>query len=84
MIESDVRDGSMIILQRFDSAEVFYLYFMQCHRDGDCRDAEVTEIGLYDDLDTAVTIACIGCGAYDSNWKPVDEVRSSSLSEFIH
>lgn len=71
LIESGVRNGSVIIFQCEKNPEHFHLYFKPSKKSEISGFAEMVKIGLYDDLDTAVTIACIGYGADDSKWKPI-------------
>lgn len=83
LIESDVRNGLMIIFQNYKTSENFHLYFMPRETEKNCNSAKTVEIGLYDDLDMAVTIASIGYGAYYSKWKPVDRTRLNSLTKIL-
>lgn len=82
LIEADVRNGFVVIFQNYKSSENFHLYFIPRETDKNCKSAEMFEIGLYDDLDIAVTIASIGYGAYDSKWKPLETSRLNSLNKF--
>ena len=83
LIESDVRNGFIVIFQDYNASENFHLYFMPRVEEKDRKSAEMVKIRLHDDLDTAVTIASIGYGAYDSKWKPLDQVHLDSLTEIL-
>lgn len=84
LIESDVRAGLMFIFQDNNSAGKFRLYFVpRVENKNYDSSAETVEIGLYDDLDTAVTIACIGYGAYDSRWKPIKRSHINTVSNVL-
>lgn len=80
LIETDVRNGLMIIFRSSNTSENYHLYFMPRDTGKNCSSAEMVEIGLYDDLDIAVTIAGIGYGAYESKWTPIDQTRSNMLN----
>ncbi len=69
----------MIIFQENNTSEKFHLYFMPLDEHKKHNPPEKVEIGLYDDLDIAVTIACIGCGAYDSKWQPPGQVSNFGI-----
>jgi hypothetical protein len=85
-IESDIRNGSAVIFQESGAAsECFRLFFVPRREKEVCGlSIETVEVGVYDDLDIAITIACIGYGAYESNWKPAAQSRSDSLTEILN
>lgn len=69
-IESDVRGGFVGIFLCEKNPENFHLYFKPYAGNEFFDCLETVKIGIYDDLDTAVTIACIGYGAYEARWIP--------------
>lgn len=84
-IESDVINGSAVIFQESAAASGSFRLFFVTRREKEVCDLsnEIIEVGVYDDLDIAVTIACIGYGAYESKWKPAAQSRSDSLAETL-
>lgn len=79
-IESQVRNGLLIILRDENASGRFRLFFVpQDERETYDFTAGAVEVGLYDDLDTAVTIACIGYGAYEARWNPVQRTHLTAL-----
>ena len=61
---------SRIATANSSEAEVFRLRFMARDARGQLNAEDVVVIGRYDDLDIAVTIAAIGYGVGERQWRP--------------
>lgn len=81
-IESNVRNGLMVVIQKGNASEKFYLYFVPSDELKNYDPAGAVKVGLYENLDIAVTIACIGYGAYDSKWKTLNQSYFFALNNF--
>lgn len=81
MIGATVARGLVIIYRdanRAESGENVCLYFTARDKWGyDRRNLMV--VGLYDDLDTAVTIANIGYGVSEAAWQPLEDFSAVNL-----
>jgi hypothetical protein len=49
------------------------------HANGGYDSRTLSLVGLYDDLDIAVTIASIGYGVSERDWKPLEDFSSANL-----
>lgn len=55
------------------TAGAFRVRFLPRDRAGRLDAAAMVEVGSYDDLDTALTIAALGYGAGETGWSPVGD-----------
>lgn len=55
------------------TAGAFRVRFVPRDREGRLDAAAMVEVGSYDDLDTALTIAALGYGVGEAGWTPVGD-----------
>lgn len=55
------------------AAGAFHVRLVPRDREGRLNAAGMVEVGSYDDLDTALTIAALGYGSGEAGWSPVGD-----------